>query len=165
MNWKNIMHTWLVVIFTLRFVIKAELNTLKQMDINQSIKLIWLLVYVAILYIKKAKKKKKCLWAKKEKRKLWYKKEIQTTEYLYTDYQYLPVFIRIDLTHASIRRKYIYDGIETLYIIKKIIPLRVHYTCMYEIIFCILSTSVMELHTSKHKKYKCKFIQSLIYNF
>lgn len=36
---------------------------------------------------------------------------------------------------------------------------------MYEIIFCILSTSVMELHTSKHKKYKCKFIQSLIYNF
>lgn len=26
------MHTWLVVIFTLRFVIKAELNTLKQMD-------------------------------------------------------------------------------------------------------------------------------------
>lgn len=112
------------------------------------------------------KKKKKWLWTKKEKkRKLWYKKEIQTTEYLYTDYQYLPVFIRIDLTHASIRRKYIYDGIETLYIIKKIIPLGVHYTCMYEIIFCILSTSVMELHTSKHKKYKCKFIQSLIYNF
>lgn len=32
MNWKNIIHTWLVVIFTLRFVIKAELNTLKQMD-------------------------------------------------------------------------------------------------------------------------------------
>lgn len=74
MNWKNIIHTWLVVIFTLRFVIKAELNTLKQMDEKSICKTYFTtgicgyIVYKESKKLRNDEKKKKWLWAKKEKK-------------------------------------------------------------------------------------------------
>lgn len=53
------MHTWLVVIFTLRFVIKAELNTLKQMDEKSICKTYFTTGYIVYKESKKSRNDEK----------------------------------------------------------------------------------------------------------